>query len=624
MQTSYFLILFFFLFFLFTYAQHCTMRAQIITAVVSLVSTGFAAALPTEIDMGLYNFLSKRGVSPDNTCGNLFSGGNNYTCDATKNNGACCSQYGYCGNTTDYCDTGCQIEFGTCTPSSVQPGTDESMTCGPLNSNSICGGGLCCSPSGYCGNSTDYCGDGCQSAFGTCTPGSEPPASGGTCGPNFGGAVCTDNQCCSMSGYCGTSSDFCADPGSCMPGDYGRCDSDTTPAGESTINVTRIKKGSVSYTEDIYACLQTNVVALTYDDGPYIYTAELLDLLKKYGFTATFFMTGNNNGKGQIDTTAPYPDLIKRMVAEGHQVASHTWSHYSLSNVTKEQRIQQMVKNEMALNNIIGMWPTYMRPPYSDCTEASGCWEDMEALGYHRISFDLDTQDYLNPLTTQVQKSKDIVTQALAKGGVSDYLSIQHDIVQQSVTNLSTHYFDIIKSKGWRGVTAGECLQDDKANWYRSFDDSSSSSSSSSTMLLSTTASRSPTNSLSTSVPGATTPAASTSTGKSCSTKSTKTTTSGTSSTTTSSKSTSSGSTSPKPTCAAQSSNWCGKIDKFDTKAAGLKATLTCLAQLPKCLASGWQSLGACAKMATICKDLNTYCKNCSSSGKCNNQGFGY
>jgi peptidoglycan/xylan/chitin deacetylase (PgdA/CDA1 family) len=101
---------------------------------------------------------------------------------------------------------------------------------------------------------------------------------------------------------------------------------------------------------------------LTYDDGPYIYTAKLLDILKEYNFQATFFMTGNNNGKGQIDKGDIYPDLIKRMVAEGHQIASHTWSHYSLSNITSELRISQMVKNEMAINNIIGMWPTVSLP----------------------------------------------------------------------------------------------------------------------------------------------------------------------------------------------------------------------------------------------------------------------
>jgi peptidoglycan/xylan/chitin deacetylase (PgdA/CDA1 family) len=224
-----------------------------------------------------------------------------------------------------------------------------------------------------------------------------------------------------------------------------------TPAGPSTINDSRPLLGSVSYTDDIYDCVEDNVIALTFDDGPYNYTNDLLDTLKLYGFHATFFITGNNNGKGAIDTTDPYPTVIRRMIAEGHQVASHTWSHYSLQNVSHDERIQQMVKNERAIANIIGKYPTYMRPPYSQCSEESGCWADLKALGYHRIYFDLDTQDYLNPLPSQIQHSKNIVQNALASTSATDYLSIQHDIVEQSVHNLTAYYLGLIQQKGWRG-----------------------------------------------------------------------------------------------------------------------------------------------------------------------------
>jgi len=281
-----------------------------------------------------------------------------------------------------------------------------------------------------------------------------------------GNATCSNNQCCSQGGYCGSTEDYCQDPGACELG-YGRCDSDATPAGPSTINDPRPLLGSVTYTEDIIDCVEDNVVALSYDDGPYLYTSQLLDILNQTGFHATFFITGNNNGKGEIDITDPYPSLIQRMIADGHQVASHTWSHYSLQNISSELRVQQMVKNEMAFNNIIGKYPTYMRPPYSQCDAPSGCQADLQSLGYHRVYFDLDTQDYLNPLPSQIQASKNIVEQALQVPGVTDYLSIQHDIVQQSVTNLTSYYYGQIMAKGWKGVTVGECLGDPEANWYR-------------------------------------------------------------------------------------------------------------------------------------------------------------
>lgn len=129
-------------------------------------------------------------------------------------------------------------------------------------------------------------------------------------------------------------------------------------------------------------------MALTFDDGPYIYTSHILDLLDQYNAKATFFITGNNINKGHIDDTSlAWPALIKRMYDGGHQIASHTWSHSDLCKITSAQRKNEMWKNEMALRNIIGVIPTYMRPPYSSCTEECGCEADLEELGYHITHF---------------------------------------------------------------------------------------------------------------------------------------------------------------------------------------------------------------------------------------------
>jgi peptidoglycan/xylan/chitin deacetylase (PgdA/CDA1 family) len=103
-------------------------------------------------------------------------------------------------------------------------------------------------------------------------------------------------------------------------------------------------------------------------------------------------VTGNNNGKGAIDDESKqWPSMLRRMLAEGHQIASHTWSHQDLSAITKDQRYEQMIRNEMAISNVVGKFPTYMRPPYSSCTAASGCEQDLADLGYHVSYFDLDT-----------------------------------------------------------------------------------------------------------------------------------------------------------------------------------------------------------------------------------------
>ena len=63
------------------------------------------------------------------------------------------------------------------------------------------------------------------------------------------------------------------------------------------------------------------VIALTFDDGPWPETtAQVLDILKENNIKGTFFVVGQN--------VKNYPDLVKRVVAEGHTIANHTWHHW--------------------------------------------------------------------------------------------------------------------------------------------------------------------------------------------------------------------------------------------------------------------------------------------------------
>lgn len=74
-------------------------------------------------------------------------------------------------------------------------------------------------------------------------------------------------------------------------------------------------------------------------------------------------VAGNNLGKGPMDSTPEWSNVIRRMAAEGHQIASHTWSHQNLSSLASDETMfqNQMIYNEMAFNNILGYFPTYMR-----------------------------------------------------------------------------------------------------------------------------------------------------------------------------------------------------------------------------------------------------------------------
>lgn len=270
-------------------------------------------------------------------------------------------------------------------------------------------------------------------------------------------------------GYCGTNNSYCRSP-DCQI-NFGHCDALASPEGPSTEKIPRPKLGNVAYGPNVIrSCVIPGTMALTFDDGPREYTSELLDLLDKYEAKATFFVTGNNGGKGHIDEDGlPWSDLIRRMQRQGHQIASHTWSHQDLSKISHDQRMDQLLKNEMALRNILGFFPTYMRPPYSSCLPESGCLTDLEKLGYHVVLYDLDTSDYAHDSPNAIQVSKDIFNDALAPWKASDksWMIIAHDVHEQTVHNLTEHMLRTIADRGYRAVTVGQCLNDPEEFWYR-------------------------------------------------------------------------------------------------------------------------------------------------------------
>ncbi|KAF2501822.1 glycoside hydrolase/deacetylase [Lophium mytilinum] len=305
----------------------------------------------------------------------------------------------------------------------------------------------------------------------------------GQCGEGL--PSCAAGYCCSEAGWCGQGIDYCYSPG-CQY-QYGpACPDNATPAGAETSTIPRPALGRVPYGGvGIYECTTPGTVALTFDDGPYIYTSKVLDVLASYGAKATFFITGNNNGKGEIDIPANgYIPIIQRMHADQHQIASHTWTHLDLSAISSVDRKNQMYKNEMALRNILGFIPTYMRPPYSSCTSESRCEADMKALGYHIIYFDVDTDDYDQDSPDKIQNSKDWfmgnITAGDATAADSEWLIIGHDIHYQTAYNLTDYMLSTLTSLGYKAVTVGECLGDPAANWYRSATTSGIASSTSS------------------------------------------------------------------------------------------------------------------------------------------------
>lgn len=103
-------------------------------------------------------------------------------------------------------------------------------------------------------------------------------------------------------------------------------------------------------------CARARCVALTYDDGPGLGTRRLLDVLAGHRARATFFTSGGN--------ASARPELLRRMMREGHLVANHTWSHRDLTSLPDAKVADQLSSTQYAITRMIGRTPGLMRPPY--------------------------------------------------------------------------------------------------------------------------------------------------------------------------------------------------------------------------------------------------------------------
>lgn len=97
-------------------------------------------------------------------------------------------------------------------------------------------------------------------------------------------------------------------------------------------------------------------LALTFDDGPGEATGKLLDGLSKNGVKATFFVIGLHAEK--------YPDTVRRIVAEGHLLGNHTYSHLNLLTHTISASRAEIEKNADLLEKLTGVRPQYFRAPH--------------------------------------------------------------------------------------------------------------------------------------------------------------------------------------------------------------------------------------------------------------------
>ncbi|WP_106767561.1 polysaccharide deacetylase family protein [Paenibacillus faecalis] len=128
----------------------------------------------------------------------------------------------------------------------------------------------------------------------------------------------------------------------------------------------------------------TNEVALTFDDAPDdVFTPKILDVLKQEGVKATFFLVGN-----RIEA---HPDVMKRIVQEGHAVGNHSYSHADLIKLNDAEFRDQIQKTDNLIRQYTGYTPNMVRPPYGDVNEEQIKWiasQDKKVINWNVDSLD--------------------------------------------------------------------------------------------------------------------------------------------------------------------------------------------------------------------------------------------
>jgi len=188
------------------------------------------------------------------------------------------------------------------------------------------------------------------------------------------------------------------------------------------------------------------VVALTFDDGPdHAGDTAVLDILKARGVSATFLVIGSKVRAGA--------DIVKRAVAEGHEIGNHSWSHPMMTEIPVERVAPELAETNAALA-AIGVRPTWFRPPFGDFDDDTVT--AARAAGLRTVTWTLDTRDW-----------KDGVDAAAIEARVPKLMKPGSIVLMHSTRAASTHALNtlidagtraglrFVTLSGWRAAMAG-------------------------------------------------------------------------------------------------------------------------------------------------------------------------
>jgi peptidoglycan/xylan/chitin deacetylase (PgdA/CDA1 family) len=185
------------------------------------------------------------------------------------------------------------------------------------------------------------------------------------------------------------------------------------------------------------------VVALTIDDGPhYKTTPQMLAVLREKKVKLTLFILGEN--------AAAHPELLAAAVADGHEIATHAYSHNSLPKMSKEEIGQELDKAEKVIT-VAAPKPVLFRPPggaYNDNVLA-----EAQKRGYTTILWSIDPGDWRRPSVAHVV---DVVMNHIEPGSIVLLHEGQYPLPTPEAIGI---IIDKLREQGYDIVTVSELLQ---------------------------------------------------------------------------------------------------------------------------------------------------------------------
>lgn len=192
-------------------------------------------------------------------------------------------------------------------------------------------------------------------------------------------------------------------------------------------------------------------IALTFDDGPSSkVTPLILQTLEQHDAKATFFVLGNR--------VEMYPTIATQIVAEGHEIANHTFSHPNLKKVSHTEMIEELTKTHNLIEITTGVTPTLFRPPYGVYNQE--VLNYLASNNYSTILWSVDSLDWKSRNPAAIKN--EILNNVTNRGIV-----LMHDIHTATAEALP-ELLMTLKQQGYEFVTVSELLtlQTEKVNPY--------------------------------------------------------------------------------------------------------------------------------------------------------------